>query len=99
MAVPNTVVTNASPIIHLARANNLDVLLGLYDRIYSAEAAANDIKYPQEATDFVRDFITVLPATNRSLVSAIQSAHPKLALGEIETYALYTELCQKKCCS
>lgn len=96
MSSQRIVVTNASPVIHLARADHLDILLELYDKIYCAEAAADDIRYPQEAVDFVKEFTTVQPITDTALVAAIQKAHPKLALGEIQTYVLYTEICAEE---
>ena len=92
MSGSRIVVTNASPVIHLARASHLDTLLRLYDKIYCAEAAARDIKYPQEAVDFVAKHATVLPVKDNARVVQIQSAHPKLALGEIETFVLSEEL-------
>ncbi len=91
MSTPNIVVTNASPIIHLARANHLDVLLNIYDKIYCAEAAARDIQRPDKAVEFVQMFTTVMKVQNRGLVDSIKKAHPKLELGEIETFALYKE--------
>jgi len=83
---------DASPIIHLAKANHLGVLLELYDKIYCAPAVVKEVRFPERAVEFLRDFVIVQPVKDKSIMAAVLAVHPKIGDGELETYALYKEL-------
>lgn len=93
MTYKPSLVTNASPVIHLARMQRLDILVNMYGKIYCSKAVEEDIKYPKEAVDFIKGSIAeVVEVKNQPLVESILRKHPRLKKGEVETYALYTEL-------
>ena len=86
-----TVVTNASPLIHLGYMDMLEVLPKIYSRIYCSRAVATQVEYPKAAADFVKG-LEIFEVKDRGLVELIRAKHPRLDIGEIETFVLHKEL-------
>jgi predicted nucleic acid-binding protein len=87
-----TLVTNASPVIHLARMESLDILTRIYSNIYCSKRVKEEVMYPAEAVKFIEENTEVREVKNQAFVEDIQRKHSRLRRGEIETFVLYNEM-------
>lgn len=88
------IVSNASPLINLARIGHLDLLQAVYNELVILQAVWEEVVVAgagQPGAEQVRqaDWIRVRPVTNRHLVNALRQ---DLDAGEAEAIALAAEL-------
>jgi predicted nucleic acid-binding protein len=89
-----SVVSDASPLINLARVGGLDLLRQLYGELTLPEAVWQEVVFegagqPGAEQIGAASWIQVQPATNRQLVQALQQ---ELDAGEAEAIALALEV-------
>ena len=83
------VIVNTSPYIFLAATEEgPELLLYIYDEIYSPHTVDKELLYPESSKDFFNKNVKVLQVSEKELINA-EINFPVLQYGELGCYALY----------